>query len=56
LDQEHANAPHLLALLRPRRNRPRRRRTGEEGEEGTALHRLSSIFNEFVVVGEREEG
>src|SRR5262245_21062487 len=28
-----ANAPHLLALLRPRRERPRRRRAAEQRDE-----------------------
>jgi hypothetical protein len=34
---EHADAPHPLALLRPRRNRPSRR-TAEERDEVAAFH------------------
>ena len=31
--QEHADAPHPLGLLRARRQRPRRRRAAEQGDE-----------------------
>ena len=31
--REHANAPHAVALLRARRERPRRRRAAEERDE-----------------------
>src|SRR5262249_24457379 len=34
--------PHSLALLRPRHERPRRRRGAEEGEEVAALHGCAS--------------
>src|SRR5262249_51867318 len=34
---EHSDAPHLLALLRPRRQRPRRR-AAEQRDELAALH------------------
>src|SRR5262249_4952767 len=35
---EHANAAHPLALLRPRRERPRRRRAAQQRDELAALH------------------
>jgi hypothetical protein len=35
---EHADPPHPLALLRPRRKRPRRRRATEEGNELASSH------------------
>ena len=31
--QEHADAPHPVRLLRPRRERPRRRRAAEQRDE-----------------------
>jgi hypothetical protein len=37
---EHANAPHTLRLLRPRRERPRGRRAAEERDEPAAFHLL----------------
>src|SRR5262249_25754113 len=38
--RHHADAPHAVALLRPRRDRPRRRRVAtKEREEGAAVHR-----------------
>ena len=36
--QEHADAPHPLALLRARRERPRRRRAAEQRDELAPLH------------------
>src|SRR5262249_62171144 len=40
---EYADAPHPPALLRPRRNRPRRRRAAEEGDELAATdHSITS--------------
>src|SRR5262249_58038629 len=37
--RHHADAPHAVALLRPRRQRPRRHRGAtEEREEGAAVH------------------
>jgi hypothetical protein len=35
---EHADVPYAPVLLRPRRQRPRRRRAAEEGEEGASFH------------------
>src|SRR5262249_36619268 len=34
---EHANAPHALALLRARRERPRSQRAAKQGDELTSL-------------------
>ena len=39
---EHANAPHPFALLRARRQRPRRRRAAEQRDELAALHSITS--------------
>src|SRR5262249_53510898 len=36
--QKSPNPPHPVGLLRPRRQRPRRRRGAEKGEEGAAVH------------------
>ena len=36
--REHADAPHSLGLLRPRRERPRRRRTAEQRDELATFH------------------
>ena len=52
---EHADAPHALSLLRPRRERPRDRRAAEKRNEltsphiptqgqGTALYRLRRVL------------
>ena len=38
-DGEHAEAPHPLALLRVRRERPRRRRAAEQRDEMAPSHR-----------------
>src|SRR5262245_18019754 len=35
---QHADAPQPSVLLRPRRQRPRRRRCAKDGEEGAAVH------------------
>src|SRR5262249_6516782 len=35
---QHADAPHPLALLRARRERPRRRRAAEQRDELASLH------------------
>ena len=39
---EHADAPHPLGLLRPRRERPRGRRAAEQRDELAALHSITS--------------
>src|SRR5262249_32663508 len=39
---QHADAPHPLALLRARHERPRRRRAAEQREELAALHSITS--------------
>src|SRR5262249_20715628 len=36
---EQGDPPHASALLRPRRQRPRRRRGAQECEQGAAAHR-----------------
>ena len=40
--QEHADAPHPLALLRARRQRPRRRRAAEQRDELAPVHSITS--------------
>jgi hypothetical protein len=40
---EHAHASHPLALLRPRRERPRRRRAAEQCDELAAPHSITSL-------------
>jgi hypothetical protein len=35
---EHAEAPHALSLLRPRRERPRRGRAAEQRDELAPFH------------------
>src|SRR5262245_65574297 len=44
LDQvrEHADAPHPVGLLRPRRERPRGRRAADERDEIAPLHSITS--------------
>ena len=43
LRQQHADAPHLLGLLRARRERPRRRRAAEQRDELAApFHSITS--------------
>src|SRR5262249_18004164 len=39
---EHADAPHALALLRARRERPSRRRAAEQRDERAPLHSITS--------------
>src|SRR6516165_4524431 len=39
---EHADAPHAVALLPARRERPRRRRAAEERDEGPPVHSMTS--------------
>ena len=39
---EHADAPHAVALLRPRRERPNRRRAAEPCDELPSLHWITS--------------
>src|SRR5262249_30795623 len=39
---EHADAPHRLALLRARRERPRRRCAAEQRDEAASLHSITS--------------
>src|SRR5262249_50878714 len=39
---EHADAPHALALLRARRERPCRRRATEQRDELAAVHSITS--------------
>jgi hypothetical protein len=39
---EHADAPHLLGLLRARHERPRRCRAGEQRDELAPLHSITS--------------
>jgi hypothetical protein len=41
--QEHADAPHAVALLRPRRERPRRRAAEERDEIAASNHSISSL-------------
>src|SRR5215471_6763988 len=43
---QHADAPHPLALLRARRERPRRRRAAEQRDEPPALHSITSSASE----------
>src|SRR5215471_5499509 len=40
--QENANEARLLALLRPRRERPRERRAAEQRDERPTLHSITS--------------
>src|SRR5262249_56331399 len=39
---QHADAPHALALLRPRRERPRHRRAAEKRYERATPHSITS--------------
>ena len=39
---QHADPPHSLALLRPRRERPRRCRAAEQRDELAPLHSITS--------------
>src|SRR5262249_24759259 len=49
--QEHADAPHALALLRAPRKRPRRRRAAEQRDELAALHSITSSARASSVAG-----
>src|SRR5215468_3758971 len=49
--QENANKAHLLALLRPRRNRPSRRRAAEQRDELASLHSITSSARASSVGG-----
>src|SRR5262245_59363553 len=40
--REHADAPHSVALLRTRRERPRRRRAAEQRDELAPIHSITS--------------
>ncbi len=48
---EHADAPHPLALLRARRERPRRRRAAEQRDELAPLHSITSSARASSVGG-----
>ena len=48
---QHADTPHALALLRPRRERPRRRRAAEQRDELAALHSITSSARASSVGG-----
>src|SRR5262249_23279581 len=42
LANEHSDPPHLLGLLRPRRERPRGRRAAEQRDERASSHSITS--------------
>jgi len=46
---KHADAPHPLALLRARRERPRGRRSADERHELAALHSITSSATDGTV-------
>src|SRR5262249_38279129 len=48
---QHADPPHALGLLRPRRERPRRRRAAEQRDELAALHSITSSALNRTEVG-----
>src|SRR4030095_6311537 len=48
---EHADAPHPLALLRARRQRPRDRRAAEQRDELAPLHSITSSARASSVGG-----
>src|SRR5262249_26240070 len=47
---QHADAPHPLALLRARRERPASR-TAEQGDERASLHSITSSARASTVAG-----
>src|SRR5262245_36120592 len=49
--QEHADAPHALAPLRPRGERPRSRRHAEQRDELAADHSITSSARANTVAG-----
>jgi hypothetical protein len=49
--REHANASHPLGMLRPRRQRPHRRRAAEQGDELAAVHSITSSARASSVGG-----
>src|SRR5262245_47583536 len=49
--REHADAPHPLALLRARRERPRRRRAAEKRDEFAPSHSITSSARASSVGG-----
>src|SRR5262245_38365969 len=49
--REHADAPHPLALLRARHERPRGRRAAERQDERAALHSITSSARASSVGG-----
>src|SRR5262249_34359538 len=49
--EEHANAPHALPLLRARRERPRGRRAAEQRDELATLHSITSSARASSVGG-----
>ena len=48
---EHPDAPHALALLRPRRERPRGRRAAKQRDELPPFHSITSSASESSVGG-----
>src|SRR5262249_28502591 len=46
VEHQHADAPHLFALLRPHRQRPRRRSAAEQRDELAAPHSITSSVSE----------
>src|SRR5262249_52295156 len=48
---EHADAPHALALLRARRERPRNRSAAEQGDELAPRHSITSSARASRVAG-----
>jgi hypothetical protein len=49
--REHADAPHALALLRARRERPRRRCAAEQRDELASFHSITSSARASRVAG-----
>src|SRR5262249_43463682 len=50
-DLQHADPPHALGLLRPRRQRPRCRRAAEQRDELAAVHSITSSARASSVGG-----
>src|SRR5262249_17421118 len=48
---QHADTPSTLCPLRPRRERPRRRRTAEQRDELAAIHSITSSARASSVAG-----